>query len=134
MVGEIAKDPDCQGVPISGIGGIETWRDAAEFIAMGASSIQVCTAAMHYGFKIVEDMATGLSNWMDEKGHRTLADFQGAAARNYVNWGELDINYEIIANINQDLCIKCGLCHIACEDTSHQAIARLAPTAPAATR
>jgi dihydropyrimidine dehydrogenase (NAD+) subunit PreA len=125
MVGEIAKDPECQGVPISGIGGIETWRDAAEFIAMGAGSIQVCTAAMHYGFKIVEDMATGLSNWMDEKGHRTLADFRGLAARNYVNWGELDINYEIIANINQDLCIKCGLCHIACEDTSHQAIARL---------
>jgi dihydropyrimidine dehydrogenase (NAD+) subunit PreA len=125
MVGEIAKDPDCQGVPISGIGGIETWRDAAEFIAMGAGSIQVCTAAMHYGFKIVEDMATGLSNWMDEKGHRTLADFRGLAARNYVNWGELDINYEIIANINQDLCIKCGLCHIACEDTAHQAIARL---------
>jgi dihydropyrimidine dehydrogenase (NAD+) subunit PreA len=125
MVGEIAKDPECQGVPISGIGGIETWRDAAEFIAMGAGSIQVCTAAMHYGFKIVEDMATGLSNWMDEKGYHTLADFRGAAARNYVNWGELDINYEIIANINQDLCIRCGLCHIACEDTSHQAIARL---------
>jgi dihydropyrimidine dehydrogenase (NAD+) subunit PreA len=125
MVGEIAKDPECQGVPISGIGGIETWRDAAEFIAMGAGSIQVCTAAMHYGFKIVEDMATGLSNWMDEKGYRTLADFRGRAARNYVNWGELDINYEIIANINQDLCIKCGLCHISCEDTSHQAIARL---------
>jgi dihydropyrimidine dehydrogenase (NAD+) subunit PreA len=62
---------------------------------------------------------------MDEKGYRTLADFQGAAARNYVNWGELDINYEMIANINQDLCIRCGLCHIACEDTSHQAIARL---------
>jgi dihydropyrimidine dehydrogenase (NAD+) subunit PreA len=70
-------------------------------------------------------MATGLSNWMDEKGYRTIADFRGAASRNYVNWGELDINYEIVANINQDLCIKCGLCHIACEDTSHQAIAKL---------
>ena len=60
MVGEIASDPECRAVPISGIGGIETWRDAAEFIAMGAGSIQVCTAAMHYGFKIVEDMVTGL--------------------------------------------------------------------------
>jgi dihydropyrimidine dehydrogenase (NAD+) subunit PreA len=125
MVGEIAKDRECQPLPISGIGGIETWRDAAEFIAMGAGSVQVCTAAMHYGFKIVEDMVTGLSNWMDEKGYRTLDDFRGAASRNYVNWGELDINYEIVANINQDLCIKCGLCHIACEDTSHQAIAKL---------
>jgi dihydropyrimidine dehydrogenase (NAD+) subunit PreA len=125
MVGEIARDPECRPLPISGIGGIETWRDAAEFVAMGAGSVQVCTAAMHYGFKIVEDMATGLANWMDQKGYRTLDEVRGAAARNYVNWGELDINYELIANINQDLCIKCGLCHIACEDTAHQAIAAL---------
>jgi dihydropyrimidine dehydrogenase (NAD+) subunit PreA len=125
MVGEIAKDPECQPLPISAIGGIETWRDAAEFIAMGAGSVQVCTAAMHYGFKIVDDMVSGLSNWMDEKGYRSLDDYRGAAVRNYVNWGELDINYAIIANINQDLCIKCGLCHIACEDTAHQAIAKL---------
>ncbi len=125
MVGEIARDPECRPLPISGIGGIETWRDAAEFVAMGTGSVQVCTAAMHYGFKIVEDMATGLANWMDQKGYRTLDDFRSAAVRNYVNWGELDINYELVANINQDLCIKCGLCHIACEDTAHQAIAAL---------
>ena len=72
MVGEIARDPDCRGLPISGIGGIETWRDAAEFMAMGAGSVQVCTAAMHFGFKIVEDMVSGLSNWMDAKGYRSL--------------------------------------------------------------
>ena len=125
MVGEIAKDPECRGLPISGIGGIETWRDAAEFISLGAGSVQVCTAAMHYGFKIVEDMLSGLDNWMDEKGYRTLDDFRGAAARNYTDWGQLDINYAIVANINQELCIKCGLCHIACEDTSHQAIAAI---------
>ena len=82
MVGEIARDPECRGIPISGIGGIETWRDAAEFMALGAGSIQVCTAAMHYGFKIVEDMATGLANWMDEKGYATLDDFRGLAVPN----------------------------------------------------
>jgi dihydropyrimidine dehydrogenase (NAD+) subunit PreA len=125
MVAEIARDPECQNIPISGIGGIETWRDAAEFMALGAGSVQVCTAAMHYGFKIVEDMATGLANWMDEKGYRTLAEFRGAAVRNYANWGELDMNYKVIAQINQDLCIKCGLCHIACEDTSHQSIRQI---------
>ncbi len=125
MVGEIAKDPECRGLPISGIGGIETWRDAAEFISLGAGSVQVCTAAMHYGFKIVKDMISGLDNWMDEKGYRSLDDFRGAAARNYTDWGQLDINYEIVAKIDQDLCIKCGLCHIACEDTSHQAIAAI---------
>ena len=125
MVGEIAKDRDCQPLPISGIGGIETWRDAAEFIAMGAGSIQVCTAAMHYGFKIVDDMATGLANWMDAQGHADLAAFRGRAVPNYVTWGELDMNYDLKARIDQELCIRCGLCHIACEDTSHQAIAAL---------
>ncbi len=122
MVGEIARDPECRGLPISGIGGIETWRDAAEFIAMGAGSVQVCTAAMHYGFKIVEDMVSGLSNWMDAKGYRRLDDFRGRAVPNYVDWGQLDMNYVVKARIDQDKCIKCGLCHVACEDTSHQSI------------
>jgi dihydropyrimidine dehydrogenase (NAD+) subunit PreA len=122
MVGEIARDPACKNIPISGIGGISTWRDAAEFIALGAGSVQVCTAAMHHGFKIVEDMIDGLSNWMDDKGYKTLDDFRGLATRNYKNWQDLDMNYDIKAKIDQDKCINCGLCHIACEDTSHQAI------------
>ena len=122
MVAEIARDPACKNIPISGIGGISTWRDAAEFIALGAGSVQVCTAAMHHGFKIVEDMCEGLSNWMDEKGYKTLDDFRGLAVKNYKNWNELDMNFDTKALINQDKCINCGLCHIACEDTSHQAI------------
>ena len=122
MVATIARDPECRGLPISGIGGIETWRDAAEFIALGAGSVQVCTAVMHYGFKIVDDMIDGLSNWMDEKGYRTLDDFRGLAVPNVVDWQDLNMNYETVARIDQELCIKCGLCHIACEDTSHQAI------------
>ncbi len=121
MVGDIARDmPD---LPISGIGGISTWRDAAEFIALGAGTVQVCTAAMHHGFRIVEDMIDGLANWMDGKGYRSLDDFRGAAVKNYVHWGDLNLNFKTLARIDQDLCIKCGLCHIACEDTSHQAIA-----------
>ena len=123
MVGDIARD--IPGLPISGIGGVSTWRDAAEFIALGAGNVQVCTAAMHHGFRIVEDMIDGLSNWMDSKGYRTLADFQGRAVKNYVHWGDLNLNFKTLAHINQDLCIKCGLCHIACEDTSHQSIAKL---------
>ncbi len=79
MVAEIARDPQCAGLPISGIGGIATWRDAAEFMALGAGTVQVCTAAMHYGFKIVEDMIDGLNNWMDEKGYARLSDFVGKA-------------------------------------------------------
>jgi len=122
MVSEIARDPETFGLPISGIGGITTWRDAAEFLALGAGNVQVCTAVMTYGFKIVEEMISGLSNWMDEKGHLTLDDFAGRAVRNVSDWQYLNLNYVTKARINQDLCISCGRCHIACEDTSHQAI------------
>lgn len=122
MVAEIARDPETYGLPISGIGGVTTWRDAAEFMALGAGNVQVCTAAMVYGFKIVEEMISGLSNWMDEKGHKTLDDFAGRAVRNVSDWQYLNLNYVAKAKINQDLCISCGRCHIACEDTSHQAI------------
>ena len=122
MVSEIARDPETFGLPISGIGGITTWRDAAEFMALGAGNVQVCTAAMTYGFKIVEEMISGLSGWMDEKGFATIEDFTGRAVRNVSDWQYLNLNYVTKAKIDQDLCISCGRCHIACEDTSHQAI------------
>jgi dihydropyrimidine dehydrogenase (NAD+) subunit PreA len=124
MVAEIARDAETHGLPISGIGGITTWRDAAEFMALGAGNVQVCTAAMVYGFKIVEEMISGLSNWMDEKGYQTLDDFTGKAVRNVSDWQYLNLEYITKAKINQDLCIKCGRCHIVCEDTSHQAITK----------
>jgi dihydropyrimidine dehydrogenase (NAD+) subunit PreA len=122
MVAEIARDAETRGLPISGIGGITTWRDAAEFLALGAGNVQVCTAAMTYGFKIVQEMITGLQNWMDEKGHATLDDVIGRATPNVTDWQFLNLNYIAKARIDQDACIKCGRCHIACEDTSHQAI------------
>lgn len=122
MVAEIARDAETHGLPISGIGGVTTWRDAAEFMALGAGNVQVCTAAMVYGFKIVEEMISGLKNWMDEKGHATLDDFTGRATRNVTDWQFLNLNYITKAHIDQNKCISCGRCHIACEDTSHQAI------------
>ena len=125
MVAEIARDAETHGLPISGIGGVTTWRDAAEFLALGAGNVQVCTAAMTYGFKIVQEMIEGLKNWMDEKGHATLDDVIGRATPNVTDWQYLNLNYVTKAHINQDLCIKCGRCHIACEDTSHQAITNI---------
>ncbi len=122
MVAEIARDPETRGLPISGIGGISTWRDAAEFLALGAGNVQVCTAAMTHGFKIVEEMISGLSNWMDEKGYDSIGDFAGKAVPNVTDWQFLNLNHITKARINQDLCIECGRCFIACEDTSHQAI------------
>ncbi len=124
MVSEIARDPETRGLPISGIGGIGTWRDAAEFLALGCGSVQVCTAAMRFGFKIVDDLIDGLGNWMDDKGYASLDDFRGKAVPNVTDWQYLDLNYKTIASIDQDKCIECGLCHITCEDASHQAIAK----------
>jgi dihydropyrimidine dehydrogenase (NAD+) subunit PreA len=124
-VAEIARSPATRGLPISGIGGIETWRDAAEFMALGAGTVQVCTAAMVYGFKIVQEMITGLETFMDERGYARIDDFVGAAVPNVTDWQYLNLNYAVKARINQDLCIKCGRCHVACEDTSHQAITHL---------
>ena len=123
MVSEIARAPETAGLPISGIGGVTTWRDAAEYITLGCGNVQVCTAAMTYGFKVVQEMITGLSQWMDEKGHSTIQDFMGAAIPNTTDWKNLNLNYIAKAEINQADCISCGRCYAACEDTSHQAIA-----------
>ncbi|MEZ5847528.1 MAG: NAD-dependent dihydropyrimidine dehydrogenase subunit PreA [Geminicoccaceae bacterium] len=122
MVSDIARDSECAGLPLSAIGGITVWRDAAEFIAMGAGNVQVCTAAMTYGFRIIDELTSGLADWMDEKGYATTADFHGLAVPNITDWQFLNLNYVAKARIHQELCIQCGRCHIACEDTSHQAI------------
>lgn len=122
MVAEIARDQQTRGIPISGIGGISTWRDAAEFMTLGCGSVQVCTAAMRFGYAIIDEMTDGLSNWMDSKGYHGIDDFRGRAVPNVTDWQYLDLNFKTIASIDPDKCIECGLCHITCEDTSHQAI------------
>jgi dihydropyrimidine dehydrogenase (NAD+) subunit PreA len=122
MVSEIARDAETKGMPISGIGGITNWRDALEFILLGAGTAQVCTAAMTYGFKIVQEMTTGLENWMDERGYSRIDELIGKAVPNVTDWQYLNLNYVTKAKIDQDKCIQCGRCYAACEDTSHQAI------------
>jgi dihydropyrimidine dehydrogenase (NAD+) subunit PreA len=121
MVAALARHPEFR-LPISGIGGISTWRDAAEFIALGATSVQVCTAVMHHGFRIVSDMIDGLSMWMDTQGYRTIDDFAGRAAARFANWEDLDMSYKVVARIDPAACIGCQLCHVACRDGSHECI------------
>ena len=121
MVASIAADPQIK-VPISGIGGVQAWQDAVEFLLLGAGSIQVCTAVMHYGFRIVEHLESGLKCWMHEKDFRSIREVVGLSLPRIKTWGELDLNYKIVAHINQQKCIHCGLCYIACEDGCHQSI------------
>jgi dihydropyrimidine dehydrogenase (NAD+) subunit PreA len=121
MVSELARDPEVN-VPISGIGGISTWRDAAEFLALGATNVQVCTAVMHHGYRIVEDMIDGLSNYLDDKGFKSVAELVGASTPRVTDWGDLDLNYKTVARIDHSKCIQCNLCHVACEDGAHQCV------------
>jgi dihydropyrimidine dehydrogenase (NAD+) subunit PreA len=109
-------------IPVSGIGGVADWRDAAEFITLGARSVQVCTAVMHYGFRIVEDMVDGLGAYLESKGFASARGLEGRAIDNVTDWGNLDLNYKIIAQIDSGKCIGCHLCYVACEDGAHQCI------------
>jgi dihydropyrimidine dehydrogenase (NAD+) subunit PreA len=115
------------GIPISGMGGIATWQDAAQFLLLGASSLQVCTAVMHYGYRIIEDLCDGLSNWMDEKGFKTIADVSGHSLHRVSEFKDLDLSYRAVARIDADKCIKCDLCYVACNDTAHQCIDLISP-------
>lgn len=109
-------------VPITGMGGIETWSDAVEFLLVGASNLQVTTAVMQYGYRIVEDMISGLSHFMDEKGFDKVEDLVGLALPNIIPAEDLDRDFKIIPKIDDDKCVGCGRCYVSCYDAAHQAI------------
>lgn len=124
MLAALGTDPVIarSGVPISGMGGISTWRDAAEFLLLGAGSLQVCTAVMHYGFRIIDDLCDGLSNWMDSQGFRKVAEITGKSLGSVSEFKDLDLAYRTVARIDPGKCIKCNLCYVACNDSAHQCI------------
>jgi dihydropyrimidine dehydrogenase (NAD+) subunit PreA len=121
MVQQVMSDP-AAALPMSGIGGIGSWQDAAEFMLLGAGTVQICTAAMHYGYRIVEDMSDGLLTWMRRKGYETIDDFRGLSLPNVREWKNLNLNFRVVAAINAAKCIGCQLCYTACWDGAHQCI------------
>lgn len=110
------------GIPISGIGGIETWRDAVEFILLGAGSVQLCTAVMHHGFGIIRQLTDGLHSYMEEKGFSNVDEMVGKALSNVTEWENLNLNYRVVATINKEKCTRCQLCYTACNEGAYQAI------------
>jgi dihydropyrimidine dehydrogenase (NAD+) subunit PreA len=123
MVHQICSDAEIK-LPVSGIGGIATWSDAVEFMLLGASTVQICTAVMHYGFRLIDELQSGLSDWMQKKGFDCLDDFVGASVNSIGKWSDLDLGYRQVSEIDQQKCIHCGLCYIGCEDGAHQSITK----------
>jgi len=124
MLSQVAIDPEVRaaGVPISGMGGVQTWRDAAEFLLLGATTVQVCTAVMHYGFRIIEDLVDGLSNWLDSKGIKCVSEVVGASTHRISDFGDFDLSFKTVARIDESKCIQCNLCYVACDEGAHQCI------------
>lgn len=120
-VAEIAKKVD---IPITAVGGLWDWRDAVEFLLAGAETVQSCTAVMAMGYRIIDDLCEGLAHYLEEKGLSSPRDLIGKGLQNVARHEDLSRAWQVRASIDQDLCIKCDLCHIACRDGGHQAIER----------
>lgn len=121
FIQQMRTNDKLKNVPISGIGGIETWKDALEFIVLGASNLQVTTAVMQYGYRIVEDMISGLSYFMEERGIDKLEDLVGIANSNIIPAEDIDRTFVIYPEIDKDKCLGCGRCYVSCFDGGHQA-------------
>jgi dihydropyrimidine dehydrogenase (NAD+) subunit PreA len=108
---------------LSGIGGVANWRDAVEFMLLGAGNVQVATAAMHHGFKIVGPMIDGLTEYLADRRLASVESLVGQAVPRVKRWEGLDLNYRTVAVINPATCIGCQKCYIACDEGAYQSIA-----------
>lgn len=122
FIQQMKTNPKLKDAEISGIGGIETWEDAAEFILLGCKNLQITTAIMQYGYRIVEDLCNGLEHYMEQEGVDHLEDLVGKANKNIIPAEELDRDYIVYPEINADKCVGCGRCVISCYDGAHQAM------------
>lgn len=122
MILELAKCEATAGTEISGIGGIETWEDALEYILLGCKCVQVVTSVMHYGYRIIGDLKSGLANFMEKNGIVSVESMRGRALTHFVPAEDLDRTTYELPKIDRSKCIGCGRCYISCQDGGHQAI------------
>jgi dihydropyrimidine dehydrogenase (NAD+) subunit PreA len=118
----VAQIAQATNIPVSGIGGISTWKDAVEYLLIGAANVQVCTAVMWRGYRIVGDLVDGLANYLSDKGFKSVTEIQGKTLPKITAWSKLNKDYKVVASINKEKCIKCGVCFIDCNDAGYQAI------------
>lgn len=122
FIAQMAMDAQLKGIPISGMGGIETWQDALEFMMVGATTVQVTTAIMQYGYRIVEDLISGVSYFMEDKGINSLNEIIGSALPNLVPAEDIERDFKVQPKFDNDTCVGCGRCYISCYDGGHQSI------------
>ena len=121
FVAELGLSSDI-ALPVSGIGGIETWRDAAMFLLLGATNLQVTTAVMHYGYRIVESMQEGLEDYLESLGFHSITQLIGRSLTHIVDPADHHQTVHVVAKVDLDKCIGCGLCHVVCHDGANQAM------------
>jgi dihydropyrimidine dehydrogenase (NAD+) subunit PreA len=122
FVSEIKTWKTTAGVPFSGMGGIETWQDALDFLLLGCENIQITTAVMQYGYRIIEQLVSGLSHFLSRRGYRSLKEIIGRGLPVFAPAGELDRETRVYPEIDGERCTACGRCYISCSDGGHQAI------------
>ena len=122
FINDLSRCKELKNIPITGIGGIETWEDAVEFLLLGASNVQITTAIMQYGYRIIDDLKNGLSYYMEDNGFKKVEELVGIALKNIVPADNLDRNYIVYPEFSKKDCVGCGRCYISCFDGGHQAI------------
>lgn len=122
FIAEMANCKDLKDMTYSGIGGIYTWKDAVEFMLLGCTNVQITTAVMEYGYRIIDDLILGLKIFMKEKNYKKVSDFVGISKNNLINNDKLEKDTIEFPIINYEKCIQCGRCYISCQDGGHGAI------------